>query len=46
MNTYNTTTPATAKNWVKPQLVKLGQIADVAGSLLVNSNGTSVNLKS
>ncbi len=32
MNTVKTATPATAKTWVKPQLVRLGQIADVAGA--------------
>ena len=32
MNTVKTATPAATKNWVKPQLVRLGQIADVAGA--------------
>ena len=31
MNTVNTATPVSAKNWAKPQLVRLGKIADVAG---------------
>lgn len=34
------------QTWAKPELVKLGKIADVAGSQVVNNNGTSVNLKS
>ena len=39
MNTVKTATSATAKNWVKPQLVRLGQIADVAGPVV----GTAQN---
>lgn len=35
-----------AKTWAKPELIRLGKIADVAGSLSVNNNGTSPNLKS
>ena len=31
MNTVNTATSVSAKNWAKPQLVHLGKIADVAG---------------
>ena len=46
MNTVNTAKPAAAKNWVKPQLVKLGQIDDVAGNVLVNANGVGNNQKS
>jgi len=34
------------KTWTAPQLNKLGTIADVAGSLSINSNGSSPNLKS
>ena len=33
MNTAKTTKPNAAQNWAKPQLVRLGQIADVAGPL-------------
>lgn len=39
MNTVKTATPATAKSWVKPQLVRLGQIADVAGPSVGVSEG-------
>ena len=39
MNTVKTAAPAAAKNWAKPQLVRLGQIADVAGP----NSGTSQN---
>ena len=46
MSSFNTDVPACAKSWVKPQLVKIGKIGDVAGSLNVNNNGTSVQLKS
>ena len=33
MNTAKTAKPNAAQNWAKPQLVRLGQIADVAGPL-------------
>lgn len=45
-NTATDVTPHTAQVWAKPELIRLGQIGDVAGSLIVNANGTSVNLKS
>lgn len=35
-----------APRWTKPELVRLGKIADVAGSALVNNNGASANPKS
>lgn len=44
--TNTAVTPQTAQAWAKPELVRLGQIGDVAGSLIVNANGTSANLKS
>ena len=31
MNTVKSATPVSTTNWAKPQLVRLGQIADVAG---------------
>ena len=31
----------TAKAWTKPELVRLGKIADVAGPKVVSSNGAS-----
>jgi hypothetical protein len=34
------------KVWVRPQLTRLGKIADVAGSQVVNNNGASPNLRS
>ena len=34
MNTVNTATSVSAKNWAKPQLVRLGKIADVAGPVV------------
>jgi hypothetical protein len=34
------------KTWTAPKLTKLGTIGDVAGSLSLNSNGVSPNLKS
>lgn len=34
------------KTWTAPKLNKLGSIADVAGGLNVNANGSSPNLKS
>jgi hypothetical protein len=41
------TKPVSPKSaWTKPELVKLGKIADVAGNAVINNNGTSVNLKS
>lgn len=43
------TTPApshTAQAWVKPELIRLGQISDVAGSNVVNADGQSANPKS
>lgn len=36
----------TKQRWAKPTLNRLGKIGNVAGSLVVNNNGTSVNLKS
>jgi len=36
----------TVQPWVKPELVRLGQIADVAGNKSVNFNGASGNNKS
>ena len=36
----------TKPTWAKPELVRLGKIGNVAGSKVVNNNGTSVNLKS
>ena len=41
MNTVKTATLAAAKNWVKPQLVRLGQIADVAGPVTGTAQNTS-----
>lgn len=35
-----------AKGWTKPQLERLGKIADVAGSASVNNNGSSPNPRS
>ena len=32
--------------WVRPLLVKLGKLEDVAGSLTLNNNGVNVNVKS
>lgn len=34
------------KVWVRPQLTRLGKIADVAGAQIVNNNGASPNLRS
>jgi hypothetical protein len=42
-------TKKTEKNkkvWVRPQLARLGKIADVAGNAVVNNNGASPNLRS
>ena len=36
----------TKPTWAKPELVRLGKIGNVAGSLVVNNNGASANLKS
>lgn len=36
-----TTQASTAKTWNKPVLVRLGQIADVAGPKVTSSNGAS-----
>jgi len=38
-------TPADS-TWTKPELVRLGTIADVAGNALINNNGASPNPKS
>lgn len=38
--------PAAVNSWVKPQLVKLGQIGDVAGNMSINANGLGNVLKS
>lgn len=38
--------PLQRKSWVKPELERLGTIADVAGSSLVNNNGSSPNPRS
>lgn len=46
MQPVKSVAPAGANSWVKPELVRLGQIADVAGSVSLNFNGASVNLKS
>ena len=41
MNTAKTTKPNAAQNWAKPQLVRLGKIADVAGPVVgVTQNAT------
>lgn len=34
MNTVKIAAPVPANNWVKPQLVRLGVIADVAGPVV------------
>ena len=44
-NTAITPSPA-AQTWVKPEPVRLGQIADVAGTAAVNADGQSANPKS
>lgn len=31
MNVMKTVKPESARSWIKPELVRLGQIADVAG---------------
>ncbi len=39
MSTVKIAPPASAQNWVTPQLIKLGQIGDVAGNNTINANG-------
>ena len=39
MSTVKISPPVSAQNWVKPQLVELGQISDVAGNNTINANG-------
>ena len=34
------------KTWTKPELTKLGKLADVAGNASVSANGASVNPRS
>lgn len=46
MTKVKSATPVSAKSWVKPELVLLGQITDVAGNKTLNTNGASVNLLS
>ena len=41
MNTVKSATPVSTTNWAKPQLVRLGQIADVAGPPLGNLQSTT-----
>lgn len=41
MTTTSQVRIATATTWTKPELVRLGQIADVAGPKTVASNGAS-----
>lgn len=38
-----TKTVQAAASWTKPELVKLGELKDVAGSNAINSNGNSAN---
>ncbi len=38
-------TDQATKLWTKPELVKLGELKDVAGSLAINANGSSPNPK-
>lgn len=46
MVSLKTSSPVPANNWIKPQIVKLGRISDVAGNNTVNANGVGNNLKS
>lgn len=39
------TTKPESPIWAKPELVKLGELKDVAGSRAVNIDGQSVNLR-
>lgn len=36
-------TSAPVQTWTKPELVKLGELKDVAGANAINANGASVN---
>jgi hypothetical protein len=36
-------TDQAAQRWTKPELVKLGELKDVAGQNAINANGASVN---
>lgn len=38
-----TKTDQAAASWTKPELVKLGELKDVAGSAAINANGASPN---
>jgi hypothetical protein len=46
MKLVKSVTPAVASSWIKPQLVELGQIGDVAGNNTINGNGVGNNQKS
>ena len=39
MNLVKSVAPSVARTWVKPQLVELGRITDVAGNNTINANG-------